>query len=228
MHCKKTWIAAVFSLACLIHPAFSQDQYIDPELLDIKKIREQEKLSENYNFTRLYVFLAVKKNQEYEAFVTRNDQDLDNDKKSVLEEPNDLDEYQKLTTFNNELIIEKDKHICYITALPHYDTLFPNTADPFSGNGIVEISTRTKSDNIKCLEGSKTLPLLDSLTGKTIGIERYVAFYNKAVNTVEITKTTKDSEGKDVEEKTGEVKEIIGPQIGSYGFIFMQLEESGK
>ncbi len=228
MHCKKKWIAAVFSLACLIPPAFSQDQYIDPELLDIKKIREEEQLGENYNFTRLYVFLAVRKNQEYEAFVTRNEQDLDNDKKSVLEEPNDLNEYQKLTTFSNELKIEENKHICYITALPHYDTLFPNIADPFGSNGIVEISTRTKSDNIKRLEGTKTLPLIDSLTGDTVGIERYVAFYNKAVNTVEVTKTTKDSEGKEVVEKTGEVKEVIGPNIGSYGFIFMQLEESDK
>ncbi len=225
MQWKMAWIAGIVLLGFLIPPVYSQDQYIDPELLDVKKIRAEEQLSDAYKIARLYVFLAVKKNTEYEAYVTKNFQDLDGDKKTVLEEPNDLAEFQMLTKFSNKLEIKENKHICYITALPHFDVMFPDVPNPFQSDGIVEVQTKTKENDVKRLEGSTTLPLLDTMTGDTVGVERYVAFYNKEVTKVELTKEVEEN-GQKVQVKTGEVQETIGPSVGSYGFIFMQLEES--
>ena len=47
------------------------------------------------------------------------------------------------------------------------------------------------------------------MTGNTVGVERYVAFYNKEVKTVEITKKVKGQDGKETVEKTGETKETM-------------------
>lgn len=226
MRRQRAWLVVFFLVISFAPMVFSQDIFIKPDLVNLQKIREAEKLSANYRFVRVYIFLAVKKaGDEYKAYVTKNTQDLDGDKKSVLDEPNDLAEYELLTTFSNKLEIGGNKHICYITALPHFAVLFPNVPDPFKNNQIIKIPTELLADDPVCLVGSKTLPLLDMVTEVTVGVERYVAFYKKEVTKVELTKEVEEN-GQKKQVKTGEIKETIGPGVGSYGFIFMQLEES--
>lgn len=228
MQRQRAWLGFFLFCFFFIPLVYSQDAYIKPDFLNIQKIREKEKLNDNYRFSRVYVFLAVKKaNDQYNAFVTKNTQDLDGDKKTVLDEPNDLAEFELLTSFSNKLEIPGSQHICYITALPHFEILFPNITNPFENNGIIEIQTVLLTDDATCLVGSKTIPLIDSVTGETLGVERYVAFYKKEVVKVEVTKEVEEN-GQKKQVKTGEVNETIGPGIGSYGFIFMQLEESDE
>ncbi|MGC9329949.1 MAG: hypothetical protein ACP5I1_20100, partial [Candidatus Hinthialibacter sp.] len=215
----------VFS--CLTPAAYSQEQFIKPELLDLKQILKEEHLDNDYLITRVYIFLAIKKgNEEYEAYVAKNGQDLDGDHKTAVDEPNDLEEFQLLSSFSNKLEIADDHHICYITALPHFEKLFPHDPDPFVNNGIIEIYTKnTDKDDPTRLKGTKTLPLINAASGETIGIERFSAFYNKQVVKKEIMKKVKEGD-EEKEVGTGEFQETIANTIGSYGFIFMQLEQS--
>lgn len=221
MYEKKAWWIVVFMAVLMAVPTFAQESsYVDPELLNVEKIIQDEQLDDNYQLVRLYIFLAIKKGAEFEAYVCRGGEDKDQDSKTVVEEPNDLAEYQKLTTFSKDLKIEKDHHICYITALPHFDELFPDAHNPFANDGIIEVNTSVLAKDTKYLEGSTSLPLVDAVRGETVGIERYIAFYTKAI----VKEAIKDKDGKD----TGQIKESIGPDIGSYGFIFMQLEKPEK
>ncbi|MBN2326441.1 MAG: hypothetical protein JXR73_04740 [Candidatus Omnitrophica bacterium] len=227
MHGQRVWIMVLFLISCLAPTVFSQDQYIESGLLDLKQILEEEHLDNDYLITRVYVFLAIKKgNEEYEAYVAKDGQDLDGDQKTVVDEPNDLEEFELFSSFSNKLEIADNQHICYITALPFFEELFPDVPDPFVNDGIIEIYTdNSDEDDPSRLKGTKTLPLIDAVSGDTIGIERFAAFYNKQVVKVEITKKVKEGD-QEKEVGTGEFKETIANTIGSYGFIFMQLEES--
>lgn len=226
MRRKQAWFAVfIFVLGIAATAAYSDEFYLNPDLVNIEKIRKTEELGKEYQIKRLYIFLAIKKGAEYEAYVTRDGMDPDEDKKTVIDEPNDLSEFEMLMTFSRDIKIENEKHISYITALPHFDELFPGVADPFENDDIVEVTTEQMEDNKTCMVGSVVLPFMDPVTGQNTGIERYSAFYNKSVKKVAITKDKKEGD-KTVKVKTGKFKETISKVPGSFGFIYMILEET--
>ncbi len=226
MQRKQAWFAAfILILGIATTSAYSQNAYLNPDLLDIEKIQKAEELRKEYKIKRLYLFLAIKKGSEYEAYVTRDGMDPDGDKKTVIEEPNDINEYEMLMTFSKKIEITDEQHISYITALPHFDELFPNVADPFENDDIIEVTTEQVEDNKTRLEGSIIVPLLDPASGENIGIERYSAFYNKAVEKVPVKKEVKEGD-KTTQVDTGEFTEKISNIPGSFGFIYILLEEA--
>lgn len=183
------------------------DEPIKKELLDIEKIQEEENLSENSQIKRLYIFLAVRKGNIFEAFATRGDLDNDKDGFKAIEEPNDLDEYIKLDVeFKKEIAINGDEHTCYITVLPHFEKLFKkeNLTDPFEDGDILEVKTSLSEEHENSLIGVKTLPIIKP-DGSSAGIERYVAFYNRG------------------KVKKGDKEETA---ITSYGIIEILVEEA--
>jgi hypothetical protein len=226
MQLKQAWFAVfIFVLGIAATAVYSDEVYLNPDLVNIEKIRESEDLGEKYQIKRLYIFLAIKKGAEYEAYVTRDGMDPDEDKKTVIDEPNDLSEFEMLMTFSRKITIENEKHISYITALPHFDELYPGVVDPFENDDIVEVTTEQMEENKTCMVGSVVLPFLDPATGQNTGIERYLAFYNKSVVKVPVTKDKKEGD-KTVKVKTGEFEETISEVPGSFGFIYMILEET--
>jgi len=209
---------------------YSQEVYIDPELIDFDKIREEEQLNEKSKIERVYIFLAIKDGSEFKAYATRGDSDLDNDGKTALQEPNDLAEYVNLVSFERSIEIKGDTHVCYITDLPHFDKLFPKHDDPFDGNGIIELLAKVKEDDKSRLLGSVTFPLIGE-DGSTSGIERFTVFYNKSIT--EVKEQPKKEEGKKAAGKEAEEKEKkttvqlkIGDNIVSYGFIEILMTDA--
>jgi len=214
------WTAVViFILGITATNTRSNEVYLNPDLVNIEKIREAEGLSGSYQVKRLYIFLAIKQNTEYEAYVTRDGMDPDKDKKTVIDEPNDLSEFELVMTFSRNITIEDNKHISYITDLPSFDKLFPDVTNPFEDGGIVELNTKQIDGNKTHMIGSVTIPVVDSITKLTTGLERYSAFYNRPMIKVPIVN--------DKEDKTVEVKfeEVISKVPDSFGFIYVVLEE---
>ena len=214
------WITIViFILGITAINTHPDEVYLNPDLINIGKIRELEGLSENYQIKRLYIFLAIKQDTNYEAYVARDGMDPDEDKKTVIDEPNDLSEFEALMIFNRDITIEDNKHISYITDLPNFDKLFPDVTNPFEDGDIVELNTKQIDGNKTHMIGSVTIPVVDSITKLTTGLERYSAFYNRPMIKVPIVN--------DKEDKTVEVKfeEVISEVPDSFGFIYVVLEE---
>lgn len=176
--------------------------FIEPDILDLKKIQEEEQLSDKSKLKRVYIFLAVLNgNNTYDTYVASSSLDKDDDGTRILEEPNDLSEYEALNKqLPRQLEIVSDQHICYIADMPHFKRLFPDEHNPLSDT-MVQVPTEAKPENNNRLVGRKSIPLFNNITG-TVGIERFVAFYNKK---------------EDDEEKKG--------IITSYGFIAIQIED---
>ncbi len=200
MHIRVTvaLIIATFSLSLLGH---AQTAFIDTDSVDIDRIREEEQLSDSNTLQRIYFFVAIKDGEAYKAFAASGAVDEDNDGESVLKEPNDIEEYKQVGSFERNLTIENSAYTCYISSLPFFDKLFPNEGDPLKQEGAwLEIDTEQQDDiseKQRHLVGAKTLPMLD-LMGAQTGIEHFIAFYNA------------DKESNQVE---------------SYGFISLQFKD---
>ncbi len=169
----------IASLFASLSVMAQEKTYIHPELIDMDTIREEEGLSEESEIEHSYFFLAIKNGQFYTIYATRGDYDLDEDNTKAWEEPNDLEEYVEVTDITRSFEIEGDSHVCYISALPHYEKLFKKEKlkDPFDDEEILEISTSNSFENENLLAGHKTRPIYNS-EGSNIGIDRYIAFYN--------------------------------------------------
>ncbi len=204
---KKFLIALLFLAIIAPVGAWCDDNYIDPDVFDLEKIREEhQELSENCVFRRVYIFLAVLNGESYDAYATRGSSDPDNDGMKAMEDPNDLKEYESIGEFGSKLTISGDKRICYITGMPNFDQLFPNEKDPFEGDTIIGIPTEAQVDKKHVLSGSKTLPLFSS-NGDNVGIDRFVAFYNKV-------------------DPANKKEGVEDNQVTSYGFIEIQIHEA--
>ncbi|MEW6235786.1 MAG: hypothetical protein AB1656_10405 [Candidatus Omnitrophota bacterium] len=207
-------------MCCLPQPALGEDVYIDTELLDLKKIREEENLGEKSRIVRLYIFIAVRSGQGFEAYAARGDRDLDKDGKKAIEQPNNLAEYDHFAKIERDLQFDGSEHICFITALPYFETLFKkeNLKDPFEKGDVLEIPAKVTEKDKNKLVGIKTLAIMSS-TGANLGIERYIAFYNKS--TVTENKPVLDKDGKPVKDEAGKdkVEQISKVVISSYGLI---------
>ncbi|NPU96914.1 MAG: hypothetical protein HPY51_06825 [Candidatus Omnitrophica bacterium] len=202
-------VIAALSLGSLSPPAFSQTEFLSKDILNLEAVRQEEHLSENSQLSILYIFLAVRNHpgENFTIYYTRIDQDLDNDGKTVLDEPNDLAEYQKSNvSFQKDIQIPGGERTCYITALPHFSDLYPKERDPFKYNTVVEVLTRAAQDNPNRLVGSTSFPLINAY-GVTAGIERYTVFYNKS-------------------SENGENGEVVF--VSSYGIILMGITEPAK
>jgi len=211
----------VFIIILGIATTYSDEVYLNPDLIGIEKIREAEGLSDRYQIKRLYIFLAIKQDTNYEAYVARDGMDPDEDKKTVIDEPNDLSEFEALMIFNRDITIEDNKHISYITDLPNFDKFFPDVTNPFEDGGIVEVNTKQVENNKTHMIGSVTIPvIMDSMNRLTTDLERYSAFYNRPIIKVPIANDKKD--------KTVEIKfeNVISKVPDSFGFIYMVLEET--
>lgn len=189
---------------------FAEEQFIDPELLDIDKIRQEENIGEESKLERVYMFLAVLNHDGdgYETYAARGDEDRSGDGSTLMEEPNNLEDYEKAGQFNQVLSISRNIHVCYITSLPLFEDLFPGENDPIEREGaIVEITTEETENNgeLRILLGSRVLPVLGP-TGNAEGFRLFKAFYNVV-----------DEEIGDEEEQT------TRPVVTSYGFIGMDF-----
>ncbi|MBI1388294.1 MAG: hypothetical protein GC154_07590 [bacterium] len=182
---NRTRITASSILALLIIAAcastWAEEVYINPDALDIDKIRDEEQLSDNVKLNRVYMFLAVLTGEGYETYAADGEKDNDGDGTKAIEEPNDVSEYTEVGSFDQVLNIANSIHICYISSLPQYNELFPNQQDPVEKEGgMVEVVTEEsddQGDSTRHLIGTKTLPIINEY-GDHIGIERFIAFYN--------------------------------------------------
>ena len=200
---------AVISLGLMSPPVYAQTEYITKEMLNVETIRQEERLPENSQLSLLYIFLAVRAHpgENYTIYYTRCDLDLDNDGKTVLDEPNDLAEYQKSNVnFQKDINIPGVERICYITALPHFSDLYPKERDPFKENNIVEVLARAVNGDANRLVGAATFPMINAY-GVTSGIERYTVFYNKS-------------------SENGANGAVVF--VSSYGIILMGIKEPSK
>jgi hypothetical protein len=173
-------ILCIFTLLSVC--SYSDDEIVNPEFVNLETIKNQENLSDNIGFKRVYLFVAVQTNKDqYAVYVARGDSDEDSDGNTVIEEPNDLEGYKKLdVSFNKKIEFQSDdSHTCLITSLPNFSELFPEEIDPFEDDSIVEVETEPRDGDNNHLEGITSLPLVDA-NGITAGVERYCAFYNKS------------------------------------------------
>ena len=172
-------LSAVLNFVLLVSTsAWCSEVFIDQDMLNIDKICKEENLTQKKISQRVYIFLAVLNGNRYDTYAARGDSDLDKDGKNVLQEPNNLAGYVKIGSTDANLSFSSDDHTCYITKLPKFEELFPNEENPFSGHIIVGVPTEAKENQKFRLTGSKTLPLITN-DGASLGIERFVAFYNK-------------------------------------------------
>jgi len=195
-----TLTSIVCSLIVISAPSSFAQDFITPEMLDIENIKQEESLDENVQVKRLYIFLAILNGNSYDTYVSSGKADTDSDGSNVMEEPNDLDEYEKLPyKYETEISISDSEHISYISSMPNFEELFPNEENPLDTTEIIEVSTETTFMDENRLTGSHTIPLYNQ-TNSTVGVERFIAFYNKS-----------DKEKSDL--------------VTSYGFIAIQLAD---
>jgi hypothetical protein len=188
-------------------PAWTQDTFVKPDLLNIEKIQNQEQLSKTSKVKRIYIFLAVHENNGYKFYVGRFE--LNPETKTLNKEPNNLKEYQEIGFIPRKILISENQHMCYISALPKFKELFPNHTYPFKRERLVEVPTKKAPDDQARLTGSKSLPLINR-DGEKMGLEHFIAFYNLAPPQL-------DAEGKPVPSENN---------IHSYGFIEIKFDNS--
>lgn len=182
-------------------PAWSEDIYIIPELLDMNKIRAEEQLDQSIQLTRVYIFLAVLDGEEYKTYTADGQKDVNLDGSKTMEKPNNLTDYLNTTPpVENVMKVTSDFSVCYIAGMPNFDVLFPKVKAPIENNTMVAVHTSTTLTDAKRLTGEKTIPILGN-NDSSEGIERFVAFYNKKGG---------DGDDKDV--------------IASFGFIEIQMK----
>lgn len=201
------WLCVLIMTIANITGYAQEELIINPDLLNLESIRQEENLSNDSVFRRVYVFVAKNVgNNQFEGYVANGTLDTDNDGKPVVEEPNDLEEYEKLDfPFIKNIKIEDDSYTCFITALPKFQDLFPNELDPFEDDSIVEVVTELKEGDTNYLEGTTTIPLVDS-QGNSAGVERYSAFYKREV------------------QGEGDQQGVV---VKSFGFIHIQIQDAG-
>lgn len=170
-----TVLFAGFSL-----PVHAQEKFIDPDMLDIEWILNEEGLGDNVELQRGYMFLAVLEDGVYKTFIAGTSEDEDGDGTLYIEEPNDLAEFQELGEIEEAISITDDSYTCYISTLPGFSRLFPESEDPVEQEGaVIDITTEETDvvDETRILVGTKSLPIFD-LMGNSSGLERFTAFYN--------------------------------------------------
>lgn len=181
----------LFVMFASVSASWSQENYIQDKLLDIKEIREDEELTEKQKLKRVYMFLAILNGDSYKTYATRGQEDGDQDGYSAIEEPNDLEEYieEGEVTFDEQFTISKSIHTSYISTLPKFDRLYPNGFNPIKESGIIDIMTESDPEAEGAgtvLHGSKSLPILTA-TGQNTGIERLTAFYTTNAENNQVT-----------------------------------------
>jgi hypothetical protein len=205
-YCKFLYLLFFIGLST---PVFAQELYIHQEILDFEKIREEEQLLDSSMVARIYIFLAVQEKAGFTFYAARFE--LEEDGNTITKDFNNIDFYHEIAYLDKELLIEDDEHICYITAMPKFEELYPESKNPLDESDSIEILAEAHPDIDRCLIGVKSLPIINS-SNENIGVERFIAFYN-----LKPPQKVKKKEGEEAPPKPT-------TNVQSFGFVEIKFE----